>query len=117
MRTTRKIWTAMAVAVAGLGIPLSGWPEAAAPAVPTPQPVATGVWLISGGILPNHEPHGNSVIFYAPAGLIVMDTRRHDWHAPAILAPPRERQQDNGALLNSPPHLDHVSGNPALPAA
>ncbi|HKC17898.1 MAG TPA: MBL fold metallo-hydrolase [Steroidobacteraceae bacterium] len=117
MRTTRKIWTAMAVAVAGLGIPLSGWPEAAAPAVPTPQPVATGVWLISGGILPNHEPDGNSVIFDAPAGLIVMDTGRHDWHARAILALARERKRDIVAIVNSHWHLDHVSGNPALRAA
>ncbi len=92
----------MAVAVAGLGIPLSGWPEAAAPAVPTP---------------PNHEPDGNSVIFDAPAGLIVMDTGRHDWHARAILALAREREQDIVAIVNSHWHLDHVSGNPALRAA
>src|SRR5258706_15749310 len=117
MRTTRKIRTAMAGAVAGLCIPSSGWREAAGPAVPTPQPVATGVWLISGGILPNHDPDGNSVIFQAAAGLIVMDTGRHDWHARAILALARERGQDIIAIVNSHWHLDHVSGNPALRAA
>jgi len=107
----------MAAAVAGLCITSSGWPEAAGPAVPTPQPVATGVWLISGGILPNHEPDGNSVLFDAPAGLIVVDTGRHDWHARAILALARERKQDIIAIVNSHWHLDHVSGNPALRAA
>src|SRR5258706_6815014 len=114
MRTTRKIRTAMAGAVAGLCIPSSGWREAAGPAVPTPQPVATGVWLISGGILPNHEPDGNSVLFAAPAGLIVVDTGRHDWHGPAILAPARERKQDIIAIVHSHWHLDHLRRHPAL---
>jgi glyoxylase-like metal-dependent hydrolase (beta-lactamase superfamily II) len=117
MRATRKICTGIAVAVAGLVISSAGWPEASAPAVPVPQPLATGVWLISGGILPNHEPDGNSVIFEAPAGLIVMDTGRHEWHAQAILALARERRKDIVAIVNSHWHLDHVSGNPPLRAA
>lgn len=107
----------MAVAMAGLGIASSGWPEAAAPAAPTPQPLARGAWLISGGILPNREPDGNSVIFEAPAGLVVVDTGRHDWHARAILSLARERKQNIVAIVNSHWHLDHVSGNPALRAA
>src|SRR5258706_281660 len=114
MRTTRKIRTAMAGAVAGLCIPSSGWREAAGPAVPTPQPVATGVWLISGGILPNHEPDGNSVLLDAPAGLIVVDTGRHDWDARAILALARERQHDIIAIVNSHRDLHHVSSIAAL---
>src|SRR5258706_5234947 len=46
-----------------------------------------------------------------------MDTGRHDWHARAILALAREREQDIVAIVNSHWHLDHVSGNPALRAA
>ncbi|HLQ12746.1 MAG TPA: MBL fold metallo-hydrolase [Steroidobacteraceae bacterium] len=117
MRSRRKIRRGIVVAMMGLAATSTGWPEATVPPVPIPQRLAPGVWLISGGILPNHEPDGNSVIFEATAGLVVMDTGRHDWHARAILALARERGQDIVAIVNSHWHLDHVSGNPALRAA
>lgn len=84
---------------------------------PTPLEVARGVWMIPGGILPNHEPDGNSVIFSAPAGLIVVDTGRHQWHREAILSFARTHNKNIIAIVNSHWHLDHVSGNPALRAA
>jgi glyoxylase-like metal-dependent hydrolase (beta-lactamase superfamily II) len=100
-----------------LGIAPLGLTENAPPPVPAAQQLARGVWIIRGGILPHREPDGNSVIFDAPAGLIVMDTGRHDWHAQAILALALERRKPIIAIVNSHWHLDHVSGNPALRAA
>jgi glyoxylase-like metal-dependent hydrolase (beta-lactamase superfamily II) len=86
--------------------------------VSAPMPeLARGVWLVSGGILGNREPDGNSVVFAAPAGLIVFDTGRHQSQRDAILSLARVQKMDIVAIINSHWHLDHVSGNPALRAA
>jgi len=84
---------------------------------PQPQAIAPGVTLITGGIRPNRQPDGNTVIFDAPAGLIVMDTGRHLWHRQAILDFAKAQGKPIAAIVNSHWHLDHVSGNPALRAA
>jgi glyoxylase-like metal-dependent hydrolase (beta-lactamase superfamily II) len=84
---------------------------------PQPQSIAPGVWLIPGGIRPNREPDGNTVVFAAPAGLIVMDTGRHPWHRQAILDFAKAQGKPIAAIVNSHWHLDHVSGNPASRAA
>jgi glyoxylase-like metal-dependent hydrolase (beta-lactamase superfamily II) len=113
----KRSCTGIAIVLAVLCIAPIGSTEPAPPPVPAVQKLAPGVWLISGGFLPNREPDGNSVIFAAPAGLIVLDTGRHDWHAQAILALAREQRKPIIAVVNSHWHLDHVSGNPALRAA
>lgn len=84
---------------------------------PQPQSVVPGIWLIPGGIRPNRQPDGNTVVFDAPAGLIVMDTGRHPWHRQAILDFARAQGKPVAAIVNSHWHLDHVSGNPAIRAA
>jgi glyoxylase-like metal-dependent hydrolase (beta-lactamase superfamily II) len=84
---------------------------------PEPQAVAKGVWLIPGGILPEREPDGNTVVFQGPKGLVVMDTGRHAWHWQAILDFAAARRSPIVAVVNSHWHLDHVSGNPPLRAA
>ena len=89
----------------------------APPAAPAPQEVVPGVWMIPGGMLPNRQPDGNSVIFDAPAGLVVVDTGRHPWHRESILALALARKKNIVAIVNTHWHLDHVSGNPALRAA
>ena len=86
-------------------------------APPAARAVATGVWLIPGGIRPGREPDGNTVVFDASPGLVVMDTGRHVWHRQAILDFARSRKQDVVAIVNSHWHLDHVSGNPDLKRA
>jgi glyoxylase-like metal-dependent hydrolase (beta-lactamase superfamily II) len=88
-----------------------------APPPPQAQLVAPGVWLIPGGILPRRQPDGNTVVFAAPRGLVVMDTGRHPWHARAILDFAQARHAPIAAIVNSHWHLDHVSGNPALKRA
>ncbi len=90
---------------------------AAAPAPPVPKAIAPGVWLIPGGILPKRQPDGNTVVFRAPEGLIVMDTGRHLWHRQAILDFATAQRQPIVAIINSHWHLDHVSGNPDLKRA
>ncbi len=75
------------------------------------------MWLIPGGMLPDRQPDGNTIIFDAPQGLIVMDTGRHKWHRQAILDFARGQNKPIAAIINSHWHLDHVSGNPDLRAA
>jgi glyoxylase-like metal-dependent hydrolase (beta-lactamase superfamily II) len=84
---------------------------------PDATQVALGVWLIPGGVRPDRQPDGNSVVFDAPAGLVVVDTGRHRWHRDAILSLARAQQRNIVAIVNTHWHLDHVSGNPDLRAA
>jgi glyoxylase-like metal-dependent hydrolase (beta-lactamase superfamily II) len=109
--------TLAVAATAAFGI-AAATPAAPAPvAAPEPQEVAPGLWMIPGGIRPNRQPDGNSVIFAAPDGLIVVDTGRHAWHREAILSLAREQKRDIVAIVNTHWHLDHVSGNQDLRAA
>ncbi|MEI9885333.1 MAG: MBL fold metallo-hydrolase [Rhizomicrobium sp.] len=89
----------------------------ATPAADPPRPIAKGVWLIPGGMLAGRQPDGNSIVFDAPDGLIVMDTGRHRWQRDAILDFAKASGKPIAAIVNSHWHLDHVSGNPALRAA
>ena len=105
------------VALAALALTSTGWPGTAPDPVPVPRQVAAGVWLIPGGIRPNRQPDGNTVIFDGATDLVVMDTGRHEWHRQAILDFAHTRQRQIAVIVNSHWHLDHVSGNPALRAA
>ncbi len=90
---------------------------ASPPATPPAETVAPGVELLRGAILPGRGPDGNTVVFDAPEGLVVVDTGRHDWHSDAILALARERKRPIVAILNTHWHLDHSSGNGRIKAA
>ena len=112
-RSFALIGAIAAVVLAGLA------PAARAdePSPPVPLAVAPGVWLIPGGIAKDRQPDGNTVIFRAPRGLVVMDTGRHVWHRRAILAFARAQGLPIVAIVNSHWHLDHVSGNADLKRA
>src|ERR1700743_2626240 len=84
---------------------------------PQAQSITRGIWLIPGSLLPNRQPDGNTVIFEAPQGLIVMDTGRHTWQRRAILDFAKDDGKPIVAIVNSHWHLDHVSGNPDIRAA
>ena len=86
-------------------------------AAPPPQEIAPGVLLIRGAILPERGPDGNTVIFDAPEGLVVVDTGRHAWHSDAILAFANSRNRPISAIVNTHWHLDHSSGNGRVKAA
>lgn len=94
--------------------------QPAAPAAPVPDPpveVASGVHVIRGVVVPGRGPDGNTVIFDAPDGLVVVDTGRHTWHSDAILAFAAARRRPIAAIVNTHWHLDHTSGNVRLKAA
>jgi glyoxylase-like metal-dependent hydrolase (beta-lactamase superfamily II) len=92
---------------------------ASAPAVAAPpvEQIAPDVHLLRGAILPDRGPDGNTVIFDAPEGLVVVDTGRHAWHSDAILAFASARVRPIAAIVNTHWHLDHSSGNGRLKAA
>lgn len=118
MMNTQRAWrlstslTAMLVSVCAVFA--AGRAGSAEPVGTTPLVVADGVWLIAGGTREDRQPDGNTVVFDAPRGLIVVDTGRHAWHRNAIVGLARERREDVVAIVNTHWHLDHVSGNPAL---
>ena len=87
------------------------------PAPPVPRAIAAGTYLIPGAMLPDRGPDGNTVVFIAPGGLVVVDTGRHAWHSDAILAFATARRQPITAIVNTHWHLDHSSGNRRLKAA
>lgn len=89
---------------------------ASAPAPPQPQEVAAGVTLLPGAVPADRGPDGNTVIFEAPGGLVVVDTGRHTWHSDAILAFAQTRGRPIAAIINTHWHLDHSSGNRRLRA-
>ncbi len=91
------------------------WPALSVAAAP--QVVAPGIWLIPGGLAPDREPDGNTVVLEGRGGLIVVDTGRHPAQRQAILDFAARRGRPIVAVVNSHWHLDHVSGNPDLKRA
>jgi len=84
-----------------------------APVAP-PREIAPGVALIPGAFPNDRGPDGNTIVFDAPQGLVVVDTGRHAWHSDAILAYARQRGRPIAAIVNTHWHLDHSSGNRRL---
>lgn len=91
----------------------------AAPAAtePAARAIAPGVALLPGAMLPERGPDGNTVVFDAPDGLVVVDTGRHAWHSDAILAWAKSAGRPVAAIVNTHWHLDHTSGNGRIKAA
>ena len=83
---------------------------------PPPEELAPGVHLLPGAILPGRGPDGNTVVFDAPEGLVVIDTGRHAWHSDGILAFAANRERPIAAIVNTHWHLDHSSGNGRIKA-
>lgn len=105
---------AIGLALAAITAFTAAWAEPESIGAPAARQVAPGVWLVPGGFPPDRQPDGNSVIFDAPAGLVVVDTGRHRWHREAILSLARAEERPIVAIVNTHWHLDHVSGNPDL---
>jgi glyoxylase-like metal-dependent hydrolase (beta-lactamase superfamily II) len=88
-----------------------------APPAPMARALAPDTFLLPGTMLPERGPDGNTIIFVAPSGLIVVDTGRHAWHSDGILAFAAARQLPISVIVNTHWHLDHSSGNGRLRAA
>jgi glyoxylase-like metal-dependent hydrolase (beta-lactamase superfamily II) len=89
----------------------------AAPSAPVARELARDTYLLPGAVPADRGPDGNTVIYVAPAGLIVVDTGRHPWHSDGILNFARERKQSVAVVVNTHWHLDHSSGNGRIKAA
>ena len=76
--------------------------------------VASGVHLIPGHFTPGAQPDGNTVVFSAPNGLIVVDTGRHRNHTQSIIDFANEQHAPIAAIINTHWHLDHIGGNAML---
>ena len=62
-------------------------------------------------------PDGNTAIFMAPLGLVVIDTGRHPAHAQAILDYAASTGLPIIAVVNTHWHFDHTTGNLDMKAA
>ncbi len=76
--------------------------------------IAPGVDLLPGRFVPGAQPDGNTVVFRAPEGLIVVDTGRHAEHTQAILDLAGKAGAPVVAVINTHWHLDHIGGNPRV---
>jgi glyoxylase-like metal-dependent hydrolase (beta-lactamase superfamily II) len=76
--------------------------------------VDPGVHLLRGNFTPGSQPDGNTVVFDAPQGLVVVDTGRHAAHTQAILDFAAARGKKIRAVVNTHWHLDHIGGNAML---
>ncbi len=73
--------------------------------------------FIAGTFAPAAGPDGNTEIYAAPDGLIVIDTGRHPAHSQEILAYAAEAGKPVAKIVNTHWHLDHTTGNGDLKAA
>lgn len=112
-----KPWIHIVLAAAASAVSGGVLADAGSPAPPSPQVVVPDAWLIAGGMRSDRQPDGNTVVFAAPAGLVVIDTGRHRWHREAILSLASAQGKPIVAVVNTHWHLDHVSGNAELRAA
>lgn len=100
------------VARAGLaGALVAGLAACAAEPAPQAQNVAEDFHLIEGGFSRGRGPDGNTEIFDAADGLVVIDTGRHPGHSALILDYAREKGKPVAAIINTHWHLDHTTGN------
>ena len=83
---------------------------AASAAASAPR-LAEAYHLVPGSVPLGKGPDGNSIFLEAPKGLILVDTGRHPEHAEKLLAYAKERGRPIAAIVNTPWHLDHTTGN------
>ncbi len=100
---------AAAVALFGLCAALLPTPSRAATRVPAA--LADGVFVLRDTFEPGRQPDGNSVIFAARGGLVIVDTGRHAEQTQALLDFAAQRGAPIRAVVNSHWHLDHLGGN------
>lgn len=90
------------------------WGASAVAAGPGWQQVAATVELLPGRLVPGQQPDGNSVLYAAPEGWVLLDSGRHLDHTRALAARIAASGRPLKVLLNSHWHLDHIAGNPLL---
>jgi glyoxylase-like metal-dependent hydrolase (beta-lactamase superfamily II) len=78
---------------------LVAWDAAGVGGATLPVEVAPGVHLLRGTFTPGRQPDGNTIVFDAPQGLVVVDTGRHVAHTRAILDYAAERKKPVKAVV------------------
>ncbi|MEZ5998304.1 MAG: MBL fold metallo-hydrolase [Hyphomonas sp.] len=73
--------------------------------------------FIPGTFNPQIGPDGNTEIFTAPDGLVVVDTGRHPAHSQKILDYAGRKGLPVKIIINTHWHLDHSTGNQDIKAA
>lgn len=73
--------------------------------------------FIEGTFSPALGPDGNTVVYRAPEGLVVIDAGRHMAHSQKILDYAQEVGMPIAVIVNTHWHLDHATGNQDLKAA
>ena len=76
-----------------------------------PDEIADGVYLVLGKLIPGRPPDGNTVIFRAPEGALIVDTGRHREHTQAVLDGVAALGLVPRVVVNTHWHLDHIGGN------
>lgn len=89
-------------------------PDREAPKQPSAAP---DLHLIEGGFSRGMGPDGNTVIFDAEDGFLVIDTGRHPGHSAAILDYASAQKKPIRTIVNTHWHLDHTTGNADIKAA
>lgn len=74
-------------------------------------------FFIAGGFSRGRGPDGNTAIFKAPDGLLVVDTGRHPGHSQEILNYAAAHGMPVTTIVNTHWHLDHSTGNAEIKAA
>ena len=72
--------------------------------------------FIEGTFSPSLGPDGNTVVYRAPEGLVVVDAGRHPTHSQKILDYATQRGLPITAIINTHWHLDHATGNQDIQA-
>jgi glyoxylase-like metal-dependent hydrolase (beta-lactamase superfamily II) len=89
----------------------------APPAAASSPEAAEDFHFIEGGFARGSAPDGNTYVYAAPDGLVVIDTGRSPRHAATIIDHARERGAPVRKIINTHWHLDHTSGNAEIKAA
>jgi glyoxylase-like metal-dependent hydrolase (beta-lactamase superfamily II) len=112
MKSTRLLCAAAtALGACSAGEPRSSNDADAASAAPFED-----FHLIEGGFSRGRGPDGNTEIYTAPDGLVVIDTGRHPGHSQLILDYAKEKGLPIIAIVNTHWHLDHTTGNTDIKA-
>lgn len=68
-------------------------------------------YVIEGGFARGQGPDGNTYVYDAADGLVVIDTGRHPGHSALILDYAKSRGLPVKTIINTHWHLDHTTGN------
>jgi glyoxylase-like metal-dependent hydrolase (beta-lactamase superfamily II) len=120
MQPTRALVAALAAASILVACATAPSDTTHARRLPVPaggQRLADDAVLLPGAFVLGRQPDGNTTVFAAPQGLVVVDTGRHPAHSQAILDMAVRAKRPIVAVVNSHWHLDHVGGNARLRAA